>query len=225
MRDFRKIFYALSFIGSAFFFNNIKAQTTYEVGAFTGLGLYKGEFSETPNPINFGANFQVLGRHNIDCYSTVRVNLAQSIMSYSDKNSNSNLSSRRNSSANTSLGEFSAIYEHNFFSYRKEGVRIITTPYLFVGLGAAVFNTSGGSESQKNTFSPIVPFGVGTKTTLNNHWNLNFEFGSRKTFTDYLDNTSDEVNGVQVGFKNTYDWYSFFSVGLTYTIYPLKCPQ
>ena len=226
MNNLNKIFIALSLIGSAFFLSLPTNAQTYEVGAIGGLGLYKGDISSIPNPINIGENIQIIGRYNIDHYSTVRVNIAQSYLSGSDNNNNSNLGEVRNSDFNTSLGELSFIYEHNFFPYRKEKVRIITTPYLFIGLGAMGFNSKGGKENvTSSTINPIMPFGLGTKSTLTKHWNLILEFGSRKTFTDHLDNTHDEVNSKQNGFRNTYDWYSFLSAGLTYTIYPLKCPQ
>lgn len=226
MKRLNKIFLALSIFGSAFFLTSKSFAQTYEVGAFIGLGLYKGDLSNLPNPSNIGGNAQILGRYNIDNYSTIRVNISESIISGSDANNNTTLSEDRNSKFNTTLGEFSFIYEHNFFPYRKEKERIITTPYIFGGIGFLGFNVNGGKEKPNGApFNPVVPFGVGLKTALNKNWNLNFEFGSRKTFTDYLDNTSDQVNNQQNGFKNTFDWYSFLSVGITYTIYPLKCPQ
>jgi len=225
MKKINKILLALSFFGSAFFLNQTTFAQTYEIGGFTGLALYKGEISNYPNPVNFGGNFQAIGRYNIDNYSTIRVNLAESIISANDKNSNTNLANSRNTNFSSTIGELSFIYEHNFFPYRKEKERIPTTPYVFGGLGVSGFNSTGGTEQAKGNVTPVIPFGIGTKTTLTKNWNLNFEFGTRKTFTDLLDNTHDEVNTVQTGLKNTYDWYSFLSIGITYTIYPLKCPQ
>lgn len=221
----KKIIAALSFFGSAFFFiKDVKAQT-YEAGIFTGLGLYKGEISTLPNPVNLGVNIQAIGRYNIDHYSTIRINFSNGILTANDKYNTSSLSNRRNTNFKTNLGEFSFIYEHNFFPYRKTKELIPTTPYIFGGLGIAGMNASGGIQSSSSIITPVIPFGIGTKTMITKHLNLNFEFGTRKTFTDLIDNTSDEINGTQVGIKNTYDWYSFFSIGLTYTFYTIMCPQ
>lgn len=225
MKDFIKIFIALSIIGSAFFIPKIGLSQTYEAGGLIGLGVYKGDMSNLPNPVNFGGNIQAVGKYNFDNYSSIRINIAEGFISGNDGNNSDKLSNNRNSNFKTTIGEFSVIYEHNFFPYRKEKERIITTPYLFGGIGVIGFGTNGGKESPNGGFiNPIIPFGIGTKTMLSKNLNLIFEFGTRKTFTDYLDNTHDEVDGVQNGYKNTQDWYSFLSVGITYTFYTVKCP-
>lgn len=223
MKDINKILMALSIFGSAFFLTTAHAQT-YEAGGFIGLALYKGDLSNLPNPINFGGNIQVVGKYNIDNYSTIRLNLSEGFLSGSDASNSDNLSKNRNTKFSSTLGEVSFIYEHNFFPYRKDKERIITTPYIFGGFGIMGYSTNGGKESSKTGINPVIPFGLGTKTMLTKNLNLNFEFGTRKTFTDYLDNTHNEFNNQQNGFKNTKDWYSFLSIGLTYTFYTVKCP-
>ena len=224
MDKIKKNITALLFIGSAFFINNTKAQS-YELGAFGGLNLYKGEISNLPNPLNYGVNGQVITRYNIDHQSTIRINLAESIYTAKDKNNTDNLSKTRNSNISGSIGEASFIYEYNFYQYRNDKIRIRTTPYLLAGLGFIGYTSSGGKELRTGSlFNPVIPFGIGTKTVLTKNLNLNIEFASRKTFTDHLDNTHDEVNGIQNGFKETFDWYSFMSVGITYTFYPILCP-
>ena len=119
MKGFFKIFIALSIFGSAFFFTNHVQAQTYEAGGFIGLGLYKGELSNIPNPASYGGNLQILGKYNIDNYSSIRINISESIITGSDNNSN-NLATNRNSKFSTTIGEFSFMYEHNFFPYRKE---------------------------------------------------------------------------------------------------------
>lgn len=224
MDKMKNILIALLFIGSAFLVNIASAQT-YELGAFTGLNLYKGEISNLPNPINLGINGQLTARYNVDNQSTVRFNLAQSTYSAKDKNSTNNLSKIRNSNISGSIGEASFIYEYNFYQYRNDKVHIRTTPYVLAGLGLIGYTSSGGKEkSNEGLINPVIPFGIGTKTVLTKTLNLNIEFATRKTFTDFLDNTHNEVNNVQNGYKKTFDWYSFLSVGITYTFYPILCP-
>ncbi len=103
-------------------------------------------------------------------------------------------------------------------------------------------------------YSFAIPYGLGVKIGLNNNWAINVEASSRITFTDYLDDVSRSyaetenvnyyVNGVnlgpdladrsnnkigifgkQRGTSKDKDRFMFLGVGVTYTIYKLKCPK
>jgi hypothetical protein len=226
MKGFYKIVLKVFMIFiSTFLFSVALYAQTYEAGGFVGLGLYKGDITPIPNPANPGYNIQALGRYNIDNYSVIRLNFAGGRMSGNDKYNPSSLAANRQSAFSTSVLEWAVMYEHNFYPYRRLKEFIKTTPFVFGGVGLMGFGATGGKESSSVNYSPVIPFGVGTKTALTKTLNLNIEFGTRKTFTDYLDNTHDVVNNQQNGFKNTFDWYSFCSIGLTYTFYTIICPQ
>lgn len=47
-------------------------------------------------------------------------------------------------------------------------------------------------KSVYNTYSVVIPFGVGYKFQLNRHHTLKLDFAFRKSFTDYLDDVSTE---------------------------------
>ncbi len=98
--------------------------------------------------------------------------------------------------------------------YRLRGARINiiqnTSIYLYTGAGLTFFNPQGpyngtwhnlrplGTEGQGimpgsepySPITPVIPFGVGIKYALSNKFNFEFEYGGRKTFTDYFDDVS-----------------------------------
>lgn len=98
--------------------------------------------------------------------------------------------------------------------YRLRGARVNiiqnSSVYLYTGFGATFFNPQGpyngkwhnlrklGTEGQGimpgsdfySPITPVIPFGVGFKYALSNKINFEFEYGGRKTFTDYFDDVS-----------------------------------
>jgi hypothetical protein len=111
--------------------------------------------------------------------------------------------------------EYSIIREKQGHRYNLRRVRGLkgfkTNTYFFVGFGGFYFNPRGqyldgkwyslqplGTEGQGlvptrkkySRFSMCIPFGIGFKYGLNRRWNVGLEFGSRKTFTDYIDDVS-----------------------------------
>ena len=99
--------------------------------------------------------------------------------------------------------------------YNLRGVRgwrhINVESYIFAGFGVAFVNPQGqhpngswynlrplstegqGLVATRKPYSRIhvvIPVGVGFKYALNREWSLGFEYGIRKTFSDYLDDTS-----------------------------------
>lgn len=98
--------------------------------------------------------------------------------------------------------------------YRLKGARINiiqnTSVYLYTGFGATFFNPQGpyngkwyglrklGTEGQGimpgsdfyTPITPVIPFGLGIKYALSNKLNFEFEYGGRKTFTDYFEDVS-----------------------------------
>jgi hypothetical protein len=109
--------------------------------------------------------------------------------------------------------------------------------------------TTKNNEQKRYSLTQIcIPFGIGYKFQLNDHWTMGFEFGLRKTFTDYLDDIStiywdDQIVGgaggylsnalkdraPEAGFERfqenlprgnpgTKDWYMFSGIHITYRI-------
>lgn len=75
--------------------------------------------------------------------------------------------------------------------------------YLFTGFGLTFINPKTNYNGEKvalqplmtegikySRFQPVIPIGGGIKLKMGPMFNLNFEAGIRKTFTDYLDDVS-----------------------------------
>lgn len=111
--------------------------------------------------------------------------------------------------------EYSIIKEKQGHRYNLRRVRGLkgfkTNTYFFIGVGGFYFNPKGkykdgkwvalqplGTEGQGlvptrkmySRFSVCIPYGIGFKYGLNRRWSIGLEFGTRKTFTDYIDDVS-----------------------------------
>lgn len=79
------------------------------------------------------------------------------------------------------------------------------SPYLHAGIGGFFFNPKAKYQRsgdwkklhQYNTegvdysrINAAISYGLGLKYSLNKVWSIGFEFGQRKTFTDYIDDVS-----------------------------------
>jgi len=163
---------------------------------------------------------------------------------------------QRNLNFKSQIREFNALAEFNFLEYRISNDKYKFTTYLFLGL--SVFNfrpraqvgnywydlqplrTEGQDKRYKLTQMSI-PFGIGLKMNVSKQVGIGFEWGPRKTFTDYLDDVSgtypdpalkpysSELSqslsdrsknaGVNIneqrGNPRNKDWYIFFGVTLS----------
>jgi len=104
---------------------------------------------------------------------------------------------------------------------------LVRLGYVFGGFGLSAYS----AKSESSTYSriqPVIPFGLGLKYRLNKQWNLEFEFGARKTFFDHLDKVSSVVNpnklNPKYGNELDNDWYYFTGVSISYTFYSVPCP-
>lgn len=80
------------------------------------------------------------------------------------------------------------------------------SPYIFVTGGAFYFNPKAKYMRQGDwvklqpiqtegveysRISPVIAYGGGFRYSLDKEWSIGFEFGMRKTFTDYIDDVSN----------------------------------
>ena len=73
----------------------------------------------------------------------------------------------------------------------------------------------------------VLPFGVGIKYNIKGPWDLNLEFGTRKTFTDYLDNLGGNDPSLPKTQQNDYskgDMYYYTSLTLSFKFIKIYCP-
>lgn len=171
---------------------------------------------------------------------------------------------QRNLNFKSNILEFNVMAEFNFLEYRISNDKYKFSPYLFLGMALFHFSpranvnnhwvdlqplkTEGQSKGYKlNQFT--IPFGIGIKMNVSKQVGLGFEWGPRKTFTDYLDDVSNvypdptvfqnrqlaaslsdrsknagsNVNE-QRGNPTTKDWYFFYGITLNIKLNPQPAP-
>ena len=162
---------------------------------------------------------------------------------------------QRNLNFKSRIIEFNVLAEFNFLEYRISNDKYKFTTYLFLGIDVFTFRpraqigtnwidlqplrTEGQTKGYRLTQISI-PLGIGAKMNVSKQVGIGFEWGPRKTFTDYLDdvsgtypdtdlkpfssgmgktlsdrskNAGNNINK-QRGNPKTKDWYFFFGITL-----------
>ncbi len=186
-----------------------------EYGIFIGGSNYFGDIA--PEIVLKETNLALGGFiiKNHSSYFSSRYQFTYARISGSDKNFKSN--------AYRNISFFSDIYELGYnleFNFKPFGMNVndkYATTYVFTGPSIFMFNpkttlpsgdkvslqrfgTEGQILNDKKRYSLIQPalnLGIGYKFNVGKKWDIGFEVGFRKTFTDYLDDT-----------KNTYTDYN-----------------
>jgi hypothetical protein len=138
-----------------------------------------------------------------------------------------NFAALRNYSYSLRVGEISSVVEYHFLDYKHEKSLIRWSPYAFGGFGIMRVLRAANKRDEYNTNQAVVPFGLGFKQLVGKRFSLDAEFGVRKTYFDWLDNTSDSdlsIKDYQYGNPNDNDWYTFFGVTLSFILYEIPCP-
>ena len=184
---------------------------TWEAEVQAGIAGYSGDLNSKPVSIHtMGAGFSLGTRYNLDRTFIVRANIAYGKIGGDDKyNKNSPELLARNLNFKTDIIEASIGLEVNMLSPEL----FDTYPYVFAGAGVfhfdpysfdkdgkKVFLQPLGTEGQglsaypeKKMYSKTqlcIPFGVGVRSKINDQFDVGFEIGFRKLFTDYLDDVS-----------------------------------
>ena len=199
-----------------------------EIGAGGGAGLYRGDILPNVDVRYARPVGQIFVRHTPGkAVSFKYAVLAGSFTGSDAARPNDPFAQARNRSFRTRLQEVSVAFEYNFLDYRSDTKRMPVSPYLF---GGAAFFRFEPVENVRPTY-PLtgisIPFGVGLKYVVYRNWNLNVEFGARKTFTDYLDDlTGTDINNVfQNGNPRNRDMYFYSGISISYTFYRVHCPE
>lgn len=242
-----------------------------EVGVFLGGSYYTGDlnphqhFNQNTNPA-IGLTYRRTTRGKR--YAFRLHGMYGKIEAYDYQNKNG-FYQNRNLNFVSEIYEAAAILEVNFFKYELGNTdRHFFSPFLFGGLAYFYHNPKAslngdlfelqplGTEGQNTSSNPddyyklyqfSVPFGIGIKMNVSKRLGLAFEYGVRKTFTDYLDDVSkkyvnpsvltsqagsltqrlsdrsinqigDRNIGVNRGITQANDWYYFAGVTLTFII-------
>ena len=121
----------------------------------------------------------------------------------------------RTYSFNSTVYDLGARVEFNFFSYGiGETYKKMRrwTPYLSLGLGLTM-----AMCDDDTAFGPNIPMGFGFKFKLKERLNLFTEFAVVKVFNDHIDGKDlSDLATIKSSFLKNNDWYSRFTVGISY---------
>jgi hypothetical protein len=242
---------------------NFKSRSAF--GPMLGGSYYIGDL----NPYGHFRNTNLSGgfvyRYYVNSRIELRGNLLYGKVEANDADSKIELHRNRNLSFESEIWEIAGGIEFNYFNYKLGDQKYSITPYMFIELGVFRMNPQAefngemvdlqplGTEGQGSTLSDkdpysltqiVIPFGIGLKVNVTRRMALSFEYGLRKTFTDYLDDVGGNyVNPEQLilengnlaarladrslsdtpaygprGNSSTKDWYSMFGIQLTFSL-------
>ncbi len=196
-----------------------------EIGVFVGGSNFIGDVGATnyisPNQAVLGAIY----KWNRSARHSYRFSILFSDLEGKDSKSDDPRRVARGYNFSTSIIELSAGMEFTFFDFNLHDGGFKSTPYIFGGFSAASHDNSfflNGNQTSENTSSWAfgIPFGLGFKAAISDHWVLAAEIGARYTFSDELDGSvpdSDQRQDLAFGNLNNNDWYTFTGITLTYT--------
>ncbi|MCF8299072.1 MAG: DUF6089 family protein [Saprospiraceae bacterium] len=185
-------------------FGNVQSQDI-EVGFFGGVSYYVGDINPGMPFVQSKSAYGVLARYNLNTRMALKFNYYRGKIAGDDAITNA--VEDRDLAFESSINDFSAIFEFHFLPYFIGSKRSYFTPYIFGGASMFTYNPKlgdivlrdMGTEGQNQAYNDrkpyskvsfAIPFGIGFKYSLTKKIGLGIEWGLRKTFTDYLDDVS-----------------------------------
>lgn len=223
-----KLIQSLFFVFSFFILSIKSFAQKIEIGGGLGAMNYKGDISPDFHPSFAQLGGHLLFRYNLKKDVTFRLSTTFGSIYGNDKEVSDSFNQQRGQTFKTGISEVSLITEYNFFSYQYSRMHKDWSPYVFGGIGFMGFSPRDTPVSDYKQAGVIIPFGVGIKYNLTGPWDLNLEFGTRKTFTDYLDNLGGDNPALSRNIQNDYsrgDMYYYTSLALTYKFIKIYCPK
>ncbi len=185
-----------------------KAFHQHEIGLFVGGSYYLGDLNPRKHFYMTRPAFGAFYRYAWNYRGALRIGFFWGQVEGDDSQSENKDQIERNLNFKSSIQEFHAITEFNFYDYRIGNDKHFFTLFLFAGVGVFHFNPLGNlggnswvelrplkTEGQSKVY-PLwrvnIPFGIGIKINVAKNIGLGLEWGPRVTFTDYLDDISDK---------------------------------
>lgn len=217
----KKVSYIIATI--ILFANFVQAQKGHhkpygEIGFYGGNSYYIGDlnpfshFSENNLALGFAYKYNPTMRHSIRLYG-----MHTTLEAYDFKSTNQYFVNR-NLHFKTDILEVGVGLEINFYEYEIGSRYDLFTPYLFGGISYLKFNPTAeyngvwydlqslNTEGQGLPTRPdayelsqlVIPFGLGIKFNITGRVAMSFEWGIRRTFTDYIDDVSGDYANTEV---------------------------
>lgn len=269
-------FWIFNIVFLFFIHDKSQAQVFYtndEVGVTLGASSYFGDLNPDYNILHPNIAAGVFYKNHVHPYISVRAALMYTQLGYDDAWSKNEFQQLRNLSFKSNIFELSALGEFNFFYFATDRKNNRFTPYVLLGvsgfyynpytimdskkyylrpLGTEGQNTEAFKDRKYGKFAMAIPVGAGFKYWIKPGMNLSIDLLHRFTFTDYLDDVSQQyvgpenlggdhpnnmtarladrsgkgigVNGKQRGDKAGLDEFLIFQVSLSLQFKTYKCP-
>jgi hypothetical protein len=244
-----------------------------ELGFLLGGSYYIGDLNQFRHFYGTQPAAGLLYRYNYHSRLSFRANFTYGSFAASDADASNSVNVNRNLNFRSTMFELAGGLEFTYLPFFLGSERYKGTAYLLAEIGLFRMNPKTeyngdlielqplGTEGQgsdltsKKNYSLTqlcIPLGVGVKFALGKKAALSFEYGIRKTFTDYIDDVGSgsyvdptalsaangplsaelsnrSLDGNRYGRRgnsSTKDWYSFFGAMVTFRLgKPNKCPM
>jgi hypothetical protein len=169
-----------------------------------GTSTYFGELANPGDYIDARPSLTAGLQYYLNKRISIRTELGWFQLQGDDKKADAEGRIKRNLSFISNNFEFNATGQINLLP---NGLRFYQRPilnaYVFAGIGLLYFNPKAEYQGRRYALQPLrtegvhynrltvaIPHGIGVRYMIDPFWNINFEIGYRKVFTDYLDDVS-----------------------------------
>ena len=190
-----------------------------EIGLLVGASYYIGDL----NTVHFNEALPagaIAVRYNLNKRFAYKAAAMYTNLKSDERNSDDINAANRGLHFRSHLYEISGQVEFNFLPYQPGNPLYTWTPFVYTGISLFHFSpqaenangewvdlqelgtegqfTADGDGEKYGLTQVSVPLGLGFKIAVSNSFNIILEYGTRKTFSDYLDDVSTTFIGDQI---------------------------
>lgn len=172
-----------------------------ELGVSVGLANYTGDVSPRFVMGETKPAAGIFARLNLN--NTWALTAIANQLRVSGNDANFSFNKARNIRFQTDITELAGVIEFNYFKYGTGVLDRHFTPFVYWGLGAALYNPQGFYKNKwydlreyqtegvaYSGVTAVMPMGLGLKWMPSKNVSIEWTIGFRKTYTDYLDDVS-----------------------------------
>ena len=198
-----------------------------EPGIGIGVGNSTNDIATSLKADNSRLGGEIFCRYNISPVSAIRLSLGTMQFTGNDLAYDDLYQQNRRLSYRTDLAEVSLRYEYNFINFRQLKEMRKLSPFLYSGFNYAFFASQTNLHPAVKSKTLAIPLGVGMKYAMAYNWNLTFEIGMRRTFTDILEgfDSAKETGKFQRGNVLDKDVYYYAGISISYLFEGVICPH